>query len=334
MAWTREEIAKRAALGRKYDAVICLGAVIRGSTPHFDYVSSEVSKGVAAASMEADVPVIFASGDTVWKDGKAFQDLANMVNIMGRMEYMKFLAGCSAALTTKTGQIGFLGPLINDETRRLAASAFLGAKYCWTTYAKKNAADLKFKVTWIGFWFNIPGTTLDPTQVANDFFNSGYDVVISGIDTTEALVQANKAEQAGKQVWAVSYDFKDGCAEAPNACLGVPYFNWGPWYVKYFQQIIGGTFKQAFEWAGPDWKNIDNPVNRLSCVVSVESRQNQMQRMRATISAIQLRPIGIVSVPTVTWAWFINRSRWPIAKIPKRTLATRSPVLGEFMSHL
>jgi len=178
---------------------------------------------------------------------------------MGRMEYMKFLAGCSAALTSKTGQIGFLGPLINDETRRLAASAFLGAKYCWTTYAKKNAADLKFKVTWIGYWFNIPGTTLDPSQVANDFFNSGYDIVISGIDTTEALIQANKAEQAGKQVWAVSYDFKDGCAEAPNACLGVPYFNWGPWYAKYFQQVIGGTFKQAFEWAGPDFKNINNP---------------------------------------------------------------------------
>jgi len=52
-------VAKRAALGKKYDAVICLGAVIRGSTPHFDYVSSEVSKGVAAVSMEADVPVIF-----------------------------------------------------------------------------------------------------------------------------------------------------------------------------------------------------------------------------------------------------------------------------------
>ena len=41
------------------------------------------------------------------------------------------IAGCAAALTTKTGQIGYLGPLINDETRRLASSAYLGAKYCW-----------------------------------------------------------------------------------------------------------------------------------------------------------------------------------------------------------
>jgi len=46
-----------------------------------------------------------------------------MVNIMGRMEYMKEIAGCAAALTTQTGQIGYLGPLINDETRRLSSSA-------------------------------------------------------------------------------------------------------------------------------------------------------------------------------------------------------------------
>ena len=43
----------------RYDAIICLGAVIRGATPHFDYVSAEVSKGVAMVSLEADIPVIF-----------------------------------------------------------------------------------------------------------------------------------------------------------------------------------------------------------------------------------------------------------------------------------
>ncbi|HLB24941.1 MAG TPA: 6,7-dimethyl-8-ribityllumazine synthase [Nitrospirota bacterium] len=52
-------VAKKAATGGGYDAVICLGAVIRGATPHFDYVSSEVSKGVAAAGMDSGVPVIF-----------------------------------------------------------------------------------------------------------------------------------------------------------------------------------------------------------------------------------------------------------------------------------
>lgn len=52
-------IAKKMAKSGKYDAVLCLGAVIRGSTPHFDYVSSEVTKGVAHVSLETEIPVIF-----------------------------------------------------------------------------------------------------------------------------------------------------------------------------------------------------------------------------------------------------------------------------------
>jgi 6,7-dimethyl-8-ribityllumazine synthase len=52
-------VAKKVALTRKYDAVVCLGAVIRGSTPHFDFVAAEASKGIAAVMMEAVLPVIF-----------------------------------------------------------------------------------------------------------------------------------------------------------------------------------------------------------------------------------------------------------------------------------
>lgn len=51
--------AKKAVLSKRYDAVICLGAVIRGSTPHFDYVASEVAKGVAQVGLESGTPVIF-----------------------------------------------------------------------------------------------------------------------------------------------------------------------------------------------------------------------------------------------------------------------------------
>ena len=52
-------IAKKMANSGKYDAVICLGAVIRGSTSHYDYVCNEVSKGIAAVSMNSDIPVMF-----------------------------------------------------------------------------------------------------------------------------------------------------------------------------------------------------------------------------------------------------------------------------------
>ena len=52
-------VAKKLAVSKKYDAVICIGAVIRGATPHFDYIAAEVSKGVANVGLETGVPVIF-----------------------------------------------------------------------------------------------------------------------------------------------------------------------------------------------------------------------------------------------------------------------------------
>jgi simple sugar transport system substrate-binding protein len=216
-------------------------------------------EAVKFAEAHPDIFVIMTSGSQVWQDGKTYMDLPNMINIMGRMEYGKMIAGVAAALTTKTGQIGYLGPLINDETRRLASSVYLGARYAWVNYLKKDPAKLKFKVTWIGFWFNIPGVTSDPSQVADDFFNSGYDVVVSGIDTTEAVTEAVKYAAKGKKVWAVAYDYAKASTTAPNINLGVPYFNWGPAYATAIKSAMAGTWASHFEWNAPDWKNINNP---------------------------------------------------------------------------
>jgi len=208
-----------------------------------------------AAEKYKDITFVNISGDDVMT-GKAPK---NEGNYMGKMEYGKMIAGCAAAMTTQTGKLAYLGPLINDETRRLASSVYLGARYCWTNYRGKPAADLKLDVKWIGFWFNIPGVTLDPTKVANDFITAGADVLISGIDTTEALVVTGQQAKQGKKVWAIPYDFKDACKEAPEICLGVPYFNWGPGYLKLVKAFAAGTWKQDWEWAGPDWKDINNP---------------------------------------------------------------------------
>lgn len=52
-------IAKKMAVSEEYDGIICLGAVIRGETPHFDYVSSEVAKGVAKVGLDVEIPIIF-----------------------------------------------------------------------------------------------------------------------------------------------------------------------------------------------------------------------------------------------------------------------------------
>lgn len=93
--------AKMMAQAERYDAVICLGAVIRGATPHFDYVSAEVSKGVAQVGLEAGVPVIFGivttdtieqaieragakSGNKGWSAAMSAVEMANLMETVGR----------------------------------------------------------------------------------------------------------------------------------------------------------------------------------------------------------------------------------------------------------
>ena len=217
--------------------------------------SDDMKDGIReAARMHPEIDFIHISGDDVIT-GMASKNLANL---FGKMEYGKLMAGFAAAMTSKTGKIGYLGPLVNDETRRLASSCYLGARYAWQTVLKKDLADLKFQVTWIGFWFNIPGVTADPTQVAQNFFNSGYDVVVSGIDTTEAVVVADQKRKEGKEVWAIPYDYVGACEGASTVCLGVPYFNWGPGYVRFLKKSMAGTFQAEWVWLGPDWKDINN----------------------------------------------------------------------------
>jgi len=247
-----------------------------------------------AAEKYPNIPFLSISADDVLV-GK---NPKNLGNFMGKMEYGKMIAGCAAALTTETGKLGYLGPLINDETRRLAASAYLGANYCWSKYRGKPAADLKFTVTWIGFWFTIPGVTLDATKEANNLFNAGADVVLSGIDTTEAIVVAGQKAREGKKVWAIPYDFKGACAEAPDVCLGVPYFNWGPGYLKILKEMAAGTWKPAFVWEGPDWKDINNPdTSHVGYVIGPGFAEANKARLNEFIKGLADGSINVFKGP-------------------------------------
>lgn len=93
-------IAKKLAKSASYDAVICLGTVIRGATPHFDYIASEVAKGIASVSQETGQPVIFGiiTADTIeqaveragTKDGNKGRDAAlsaiEMANLLVQLK--------------------------------------------------------------------------------------------------------------------------------------------------------------------------------------------------------------------------------------------------------
>jgi len=218
---------------------------------------------VGVAEKYPDVVFINVSGDDVLT-GEA---PSNLGNIMGRMEDMKAIAGCAAALQTDTGKIGYLGPLINNETRRLASSAYLGARYCYENYRGMNPDDLEFTVTWIGFWFNIPGVTLDPTEVTNSFIDNGADVVLSGIDTTEGIDVTGQRAAQGFTIWAVPYDFEGACEGSPDICLGVPYFNWGPAYLDTATKVGSGTWTQTWDWNSPNWADLtDNTKTAVGWV--------------------------------------------------------------------
>ena len=211
---------------------------------------------LGVAEKYPDVTFVNVSGD----DALTGEAPPNLGNVMGRMEDMKAIAGCAAALATETGNIGYLGPLINFETRRLTASAYLGARYCYENYRGMAPEDLGFAVSWIGFWFNIPGVTLDPTEVVTNFFDTGTDVVLSGIDTTEAIDIAGQRAEVGDAVHAVPYDFVAACDIAPDVCLGVPFFSWGPSYLAMAQAVSNGTWTQSWDWLPADWNNLSDPA--------------------------------------------------------------------------
>jgi 6,7-dimethyl-8-ribityllumazine synthase len=92
-------VAQRMAAGKKYDALICLGAVLRGDTPHFDFIAGEAAKGIAKVGMEAGIPVIFGiitadtleqaieragtkSGNKVWTAALSAIEMANLYRVL------------------------------------------------------------------------------------------------------------------------------------------------------------------------------------------------------------------------------------------------------------
>jgi len=94
-------VAKKAVATGKYDAVICLGAVIRGSTSHYDYVCAEASKGIAQVSMDSGTPVIFGiittdtieqaieragtkAGNKGWSAAVSAVEMANLMDTLNR----------------------------------------------------------------------------------------------------------------------------------------------------------------------------------------------------------------------------------------------------------
>jgi len=98
---------------------------------------------------------------------------------------------------------------------------------------------------------------------------------------------AGQKKKDGKAVWAIPYDYQGACASAPEACLGVPYFNWIPGYTKLIGEAMSNKWQQQFLWLGPDWQAINDPAT-------------------TTIASCRVTP----SATARNWPWSSSRRRW------------------------
>lgn len=226
------------------------GKIIFTTSDEFEEDTTEVAREFP------DTVLVNISGDDVALGGTP----SNLGNFTGQLLISREIAGCTAALKTKTGKVGLVGPLINYETRRDQSSAYLGARYCWENYLGRDPKELEFIVKWIGFWFYIPGVTLDPTEEAHAMIDGGADVVISGIDTLEPLKVVEQRRQEGLSVSFIGTDSRHVCevANPEEACLGTQHYNWGPGYLENVKAAKDGTWEPTFKWNGPDWDDINN----------------------------------------------------------------------------
>jgi len=206
-----------------------------------------------------EITVMHISGDLAWEDGMNYRGLPNYASYMPAMEYMEMVGGCAAALETNNGKIGMVMPVDNDQIRRYVNAFYLGARYCWTEYLGNPAEELEMEVIWIGFWFHIPGFTTDPSLATDEFLARGFDVIVSGLDTVDPLIQVDQAAAAGADVRGQAYTNKLACDVAPDICLGVRFFNWGPEYVSLVNSILDGTFEPYWGRGEIDWDDINNP---------------------------------------------------------------------------
>jgi len=108
------------------------------------------------------------------------------------------------------------------------------------------SSDLVVEVRWEGFWFDLDPPNAqgeyNETVLTNELIDTGCDVIGHNSDNSRTVEAVEKAHQGGKQVYSIGNDNVDACKFGPNSCIGVPYWNWGPLYVRLFEAIHKGTY--------------------------------------------------------------------------------------------
>ncbi len=121
---------------------------------------------------------------------------------------------------------------------------------------------------------------------------------MSGIDTTEGIDVTGQRAGEGEQVFAVPYDYEGACENAPEICLGVPYFNWGPSYLDIAQNVQAGTWEQDWVIAAPSYDDLtDNDVTGVGWVMGTGLTEEMEANLTDFINGLASGEINVWEGP-------------------------------------
>ena len=99
-------------------------------------------------------------------------------------------------------------------------------------------------------------------------------------------------------MWAIPYDFEGACENAPDICLGVPYFHWGPSYLETAQAVASGTWTQSWEWLPPYWADLrDNTQTHVGWVNGPALTAEMQSTLDAFIAGLASGDINVWTGP-------------------------------------
>lgn len=162
----------------------------------------------------------------------------NLGTYFARSYQAWYLAGYAAASKSQTKRLGFMGSYVTPELVRHIDAFTLGAR--------KVDPSIVVEVRWEGFWFDVDAPNAQgkyrETVLAEELIESGCDVIAHGSDNGRVVEAVEEARKGGAEVWSIGNDNIDACKLGPTSCIGVPYWNWGPMYVRMFEQMHRGTW--------------------------------------------------------------------------------------------
>lgn len=214
----------------------------------------EMELGITAAAPNyPHVTFIQINGDEALKQ----QALPNIINIALPFEYAQMLAGFAAGMATQTGKIAYLGASPNSESYRQISAAYLGAKYAWETVRSMPPKDFKFRLKWMGNWFDNLSPNEDTKASTMKLFESGSDVIIGGNGSTNTLVAAQEAYEANKHISVLAIADPYIPLNTFPHLVGLSFYNWQSVYEDLLKRAAQGNLQSSWIKLTPDFINMD-----------------------------------------------------------------------------